>query len=203
MSAESNISSNSIFATKKVQIKKLGTKRYICDTYSNDIMKKSTISLTLLAAAALFFVATRNSADLTDTATIAAQGDSMHGAWELNFEQAQARAKAENKPMLLDFTGSDWCGWCIRLDKEVFSQPEFKAYAAESLVLVELDFPRGKEQSAEIKAQNKALAKKYSIRGYPTIVLLTAEGELIERTGYQRGGAANYIAHIKEILAGG
>ena len=203
MSVKSNISSNSIFATKKVQIKKLGTKRYICDTYSNDIMKKSTISLTLLAAAALFFVATRNSADLTDTATIAAQGDSMHGAWELNFEQAQARAKAENKPMLLDFTGSDWCGWCIRLDKEVFSQPEFKAYAAESLVLVELDFPRGKEQSAEIKAQNKALAKKYSIRGYPTIVLLTAEGELIERTGYQRGGAANYIAHIKEILAGG
>ena len=83
----------------------------------------------------------------------------MHGAWELNFEQAQARAKAENKPMLLDFTGSDWCGWCIRLDKEVFSQTEFKAYAAESLVLVELDFPRGKAQSAEIKAQNKALAK--------------------------------------------
>ncbi|MEC8190353.1 MAG: thioredoxin family protein [Verrucomicrobiota bacterium] len=166
-------------------------------------MKKSIISLTLLAASALFFVATRTSADLTDTATSAEQGDSMHGAWELNFEQAQARAKAENKPMLLDFTGSDWCGWCIRLDKEVFSQPEFKAYAAESLVLVELDFPRGKKQSAEIKAQNKALAKKYSIRGYPTIVLLTAEGELIERTGYQRGGAANYVAHIKEILAGG
>ena len=165
-------------------------------------MKKSTISLTLTAAAALFFVATRTSVGLSDTGTSAEQGDSMHGAWELNFEQAQARAKAENKPMLLDFTGSDWCGWCIRLDKEVFSQPEFKAYAAESLVLVELDFPRGKEQSAEIKAQNKALAKKYSIRGYPTIVLLTAEGELIARTGYKRGGAENYVAHIKEILAG-
>lgn len=167
-------------------------------------MKKSTISLTLLAATALFFVATRTSVGLTDTATSGEQGDSTHGTtWELNFEQAQVRAKAENKPMLLDFTGSDWCGWCIRLDKEVFSQPEFKAYAANSLVLVELDFPRAKKQSAEIKAQNKALAKKYSIRGYPTILLLTAEGELIERTGYQRGGAANYVAHIKEILAGG
>ncbi|HBO56905.1 MAG TPA: hypothetical protein DD622_00545, partial [Opitutae bacterium] len=75
-------------------------------------MKKSTISLTLLAAAALFFVATRTSVGLTDAATSGEQGDSTHGAWELNFEQALARAKAENKPMLLDFTGSDWCGWC-------------------------------------------------------------------------------------------
>ena len=165
-------------------------------------MKKSTTSLTLLAVAALLFTVSRTLVGTTDANLNSALDDSTHGTWEINFEQALARAKTENKPMLLDFTGSDWCGWCIRLDKEVFSQPEFMTYAADSLVLVELDFPRSKMQSAEIKAQNKALAKKYSIRGYPTIVLLTADGELIARTGYQRGGAENYVAHIKEILAG-
>ncbi|MDC0497507.1 thioredoxin family protein [bacterium] len=121
-------------------------------------------------------------------------------AWLTDFEAAKARAKAEQKPMLLDFTGSDWCGWCIKLDKEVFSQDAFKAYAAESLVLVELDFPRKNDQSAELKAQNQTLKDKYKIRGYPTIIILSSEGELIQRTGYQRGGAGAYIEHIKEIL---
>ena len=121
--------------------------------------------------------------------------------WMTDFEAAQAKAKAENKPMLLDFTGSDWCGWCIKLDKEVFGKAAFKDYAAAELVLVELDFPRGKEQSAELKAQNEKLAKQYGIRGFPTILVLSPEGELIEKTGYQRGGAEAYVEHIKEILA--
>ena len=95
------------------------------------------------------------------------------GVWMTDFEAAQAKAAAEQKPMLLDFTGSDWCGWSIKLDKEVFSQEAFQNYAAEALVLVELDFPRGKDQSAELKAQNKALAEKYGIRGFPTILILS------------------------------
>lgn len=121
-------------------------------------------------------------------------------AWLTDFEVAKAKAKEEQKPMLLDFTGSDWCGWCIKLDKEVFSQAAFKAYAEESLILVELDFPRKNEQSDALKAQNQALKEKYKIRGYPTIIVLSSEGELIERTGYQRGGAKAYVEHIKEIL---
>jgi len=121
--------------------------------------------------------------------------------WMTDFEAAQAKAAAEQKPMLLDFTGSDWCGWCIKLDKEVFSQEAFQSYAAEALVLVELDFPRSKDQSAELKAQNKALAEKYGIRGFPTILILSPEGELIEKTGYRRGGAESYVEHIMSILA--
>lgn len=122
--------------------------------------------------------------------------------WMTDFEAAKAKAKAENKHMLLDFTGSDWCGWCIKLDKEVFSKDAFKKYAAESLVLVELDFPTPKiKQSAELVKQNKALAKKYAIRGYPTIIVLSPEGELVDQTGYQRGGAEAYVDHIKEIVA--
>ena len=129
------------------------------------------------------------------SATFASDG------WMTDFEAAKVKAKAENKPMLLDFTGSDWCGWCIKLDKEVFSEAAFKDYAAAELVLVELDFPRGKEQSAELKAQNEALAKQYGVRGFPTILVLSPEGELIEKTGYQRGGPEAYVEHIKGILA--
>lgn len=120
--------------------------------------------------------------------------------WMTDFKAAQSQAAAEQKPMLLDFTGSDWCGWCIKLDEEVFSQNAFKEYAADSLVLVELDFPRGKEQSDALKAQNKALAEKYGVRGFPTIVLLSSDGDLIEKTGYRPGGAESYVAHIKSIL---
>ena len=123
--------------------------------------------------------------------------------WMTDFEAAKAKAKAEGKPMLLDFTGSDWCGWCIKLDKEVFSQDAFKAYAAESLVLVELDFPNNKPISDELKAQNEALAEKYGIRGFPTIVILSPEGEKIDQTGYRRGGAEAYVEHLKEIIGAG
>ena len=121
--------------------------------------------------------------------------------WMTDFAAAQAKARAENKPLLVDFTGSDWCGWCIRLDEEVFSQSAFQAYAAAELVLVEIDFPRRKTLSAELKAQNEALAQQYGIRGFPTILLLSPEGELIEKTGYRRGGPESYVAHLKEILA--
>ena len=120
--------------------------------------------------------------------------------WLTDFEAAKTKAAAENKAMLLDFTGSDWCGWCIKLDKEVFSKQAFQDYAASNLVLVELDFPRSKEQSAEVKAQNEALAKRYNIRGFPTILILSSDGELVEKTGYQRGGAAAYVEHLKEII---
>ena len=68
-------------------------------------------------------------------------------SWETDYKKAQDQAKAGNKLVLLDFTGSDWCGWCIKLDREVFSKPEFKDYATKNLVLVELDFPRAKAQA--------------------------------------------------------
>lgn len=120
--------------------------------------------------------------------------------WMTDFAAAKAKAVAEQKPLLVDFTGSDWCIWCIKLDDEVFSQAAFQAYAADELVLVEIDFPRDKSQSDELKAQNKALAEQYKIRSFPTILVLSPAGELIERTGYQPGGADAYIQHIQGIL---
>jgi thioredoxin-related protein len=104
--------------------------------------------------------------------------------WMTDLPKAQAKAKAENKLVLLDFTGSDWCGWCIKLNKDVFSKAEFEDYAKKNLVLVEVDFPRGKQQTEEQKKANAALQKKYNIQGYPTIIVLNKEGAKVGELGY-------------------
>ena len=121
--------------------------------------------------------------------------------WMTDFESAKKKAMAENKTLLLDFSGSDWCSWCIKLDEEVFQKDAWKAYAKKHLVQVLIDFPREKsEQSEALQKQNNALAKQYAVRGFPTVLLLNQEGTLIEKTGYQRGGAENYIDHIKALI---
>lgn len=127
---------------------------------------------------------------------------SLHAAeavWLTDYKKAEKQAAAENKTLLLDFTGSDWCGWCIRLDKEVFSQKEFVDYAKKNLVLVKLDFPREKPQSAAEKKQNKELAQKYGVQGYPTIVILDSKGQQLGELGYQKGGAAKWIESLEKV----
>lgn len=119
--------------------------------------------------------------------------------WLTNYDAALKQAAAEKKPVLIDFTGSDWCGWCIRLDKEVFSQKEFMDYAAENLVLLKLDFPHKKELPATEKAQNEKLAKKYKIEGFPTIVVLDSHAKQIGELGYEKGGAAKWITSLEKV----
>ena len=120
--------------------------------------------------------------------------------WENNLEQAIAQAKKENKAVLVNFTGSDWCIWCKRLSSEVFQQKEFKEYADKSLVLVMLDFPRDKEQTSETQNYNRNLAQKYGIQGFPTILIFNSQGKMVAQTGYQPGGPEKYIEHIKSYL---
>jgi protein disulfide-isomerase len=119
--------------------------------------------------------------------------------WSEDFAKASAQAKAEKKLLLIDFTGSDWCGWCIKLDKEVFSKPEFEEYAKKNLVLVEADFPRSKELAKETKEQNAKLQKEYKIQGYPTVIVLSAEGKKVGELGYQPGGPAAFIAELDKL----
>ena len=122
--------------------------------------------------------------------------------WLTDFEAAKKQAKEENKPILINFTGTDWCGWCIKIEKEIFSKDDFKAYAKENLILMEVDFPEKKKQTDEVKAQNKKLDKEFKIEGYPTIFLIDAEGKkLSEDIGYREGGAQAYVDHLKELLA--
>lgn len=120
--------------------------------------------------------------------------------WTDNLEKAIEQAKKENKVVLVNFTGSDWCIWCKRLSAEVFQQKEFEEYAKKSLVLVMLDFPKDIQQSQETKAYNQKLAQKYGIQGFPTILLINGNGQLIAQTGYQPGGAAKYVEHLKSYL---
>ncbi len=122
--------------------------------------------------------------------------------WLTNYKQAQDEAKSNKKLLLLDFTGSDWCGWCIRLEKEVFSKPEFKEYANKNLVLLEVDFPRAKEQTGAQRAENSDLAEKYEIQGYPTIIVLDGEGKKIGEFGYTAGGPSAFIAELDKLRKG-
>jgi thioredoxin-related protein len=120
--------------------------------------------------------------------------------WATDFEKAAKAAKKSRKYMLLDFSGSDWCGWCVRLDKEVFSKAVFKKFGKKSLVLVMLDFPKHKPQSDKLKKQNRELMKKYGVRGFPTVILLSADGELVGKTGYRKGGPKKYIEHLRDLV---
>lgn len=120
--------------------------------------------------------------------------------WMTDYDAALKQAAAENKYVLTDFSGSDWCSWCIKLDKEVFSKPEFIDYAKKNLILVMVDFPNSKPQSKEQKTANNALAKKYGIQGFPTVLIFNPQGEMIKRTGYQRGGPEPYIEMIKKAI---
>ncbi|MGB0992918.1 MAG: thioredoxin family protein [Akkermansiaceae bacterium] len=146
-------------------------------------MKKNT----LLAGLALALSAS----------SLTAGGD----GWMTDFEAAKKKAAAENKALLVDFTGSDWCGWCIKLVDEVFKHDEFKKGIADKFVLVELDFPRDKSKLSEAtQKQNAELQKKYGVRGFPTILLLDGKGLPFAKTGYQAGGPASYLKHLDGLL---
>ena len=118
--------------------------------------------------------------------------------WQTDLTKAMETAKSEKKMVLIDFTGSDWCGWCIKFKKEVFATPEFNNYAKKSLVLVELDYPHQKPQTAELKKVNKQLQAKYKVTGFPTLVVLNSSGKEVGRQeGYEAGGPSAFIAKLE------
>jgi thioredoxin-related protein len=125
--------------------------------------------------------------------------------WVADFDKAVEQAKKEKKDLLVDFTGSDWCGWCIKLHDEVFSHDDFLAAAKKDYVLVALDFPHGDEAKAKVpnQARNEELAKTHQIQGFPTVLLMTADGDVYGRTGYQEGGSAKYVEHLAKLRADG
>ena len=122
--------------------------------------------------------------------------------WLTSLDQAQKEAQSKNRLLLMDFTGSDWCGWCIALDKEVFSKPEFKEYASKNLVLLELDFPKMKKMPPEVTEQNEKLAIKYGIQGFPTVIVFDSAGKPVGALGYQAGGPQAFIAQLEKFRKG-
>jgi protein disulfide-isomerase len=133
-------------------------------------------------------------------------GDALK--WHTNVKEAVAIAKKENKPIFMFFTGSDWCGWCIRLQKEVFKTPEFEKWAKEKVVLVELDFPRRTAQPDDVKMQNAQLQQVFGVRGYPTVWFVKANDtsgninfEQLGSTGYVAGGPSAWLSGAEQIVA--
>lgn len=120
--------------------------------------------------------------------------------WDDDYAKSLAKAKAEGKPALLDFTGSDWCGWCMKLDDEVFTKSDFKSFAKKSLVLVELDYPQGKRLSKKVQEQNAALKDKFGVRGYPTLILVDGDGKELKRWG---GYSKDFFNELKAAMPAG
>lgn len=152
-------------------------------TFSNQLNMKNLVSS--LAVAVLF------------AASAFAGGE----GWTSDAKAALETAKKDKKLVLMDFTGSDWCGWCIKLDKTVFQKPEFKEFAAKNVILMEVDLPKKKELAPELKKQNEALKKQYLMGGFPTVLLLDAEGKKISGDlGELDGGPDAYVKTIGELI---
>jgi thiol-disulfide isomerase/thioredoxin len=117
--------------------------------------------------------------------------------WLTNLDDALKEAKKSDKTVLVNFTGSDWCGWCIRLKKEVFSQDEFKDWAEENVVLLEADFPRSKPTLGDAREIKKRVGG--DVRGYPTILFLDAEGKVKGKSGYMKGGPEIWVKNAEKI----
>ena len=123
--------------------------------------------------------------------------------WYASFDAATEASEELRRPMILVFSGSDWCGPCIKLDREVWQTDVFKAYAKDHYVLYKADFPRKKNNRLPeaVEAGNRALAEKYNPKGhFPLVLALGAKGEVLGRTGYSKGKPKAYIALLNSFL---
>jgi thioredoxin-related protein len=114
--------------------------------------------------------------------------------WHTDVKEAIKVSNKEKKPLMMFFTGSDWCGWCIRLQNEVLKTPEFTKWAKENVVLVELDYPRRTAQSEEIKKQNAELQQAFGIQGFPTVYFAKATVNKEEKVNFEGLGSTGYVA---------
>jgi thioredoxin-related protein len=124
------------------------------------------------------------------------------GIWQVDFDRALEQAAAENKYVFVNFSGLQWCGWCKALEGEVLSQRAFIDYAKERLICVLLDYRgSGRAVNNEFAQQHEALLNQYKVYSFPTVLILNPGGNVIERTGYQSGGAEAYVNYLKDLIA--
>jgi len=166
-------------------------------------MRKSIIILAVVFLLATTFGCAQEKAK--DVKAVSGQEDkaSTSLVWLEDYDLALQKAETEDKVILINFTGSDWCKWCIKLVDEVFSKQEFADYANKNLVMLKLDFPRAYMQLNEVERlsyPNYDLLGKYQIQGFPTILLTDAQGKVIGQTGYQVGGPQKYIEHLEKMI---
>ena len=155
----------------------------------------TTLALAFTAALTNAAVATPVSTTLPESRI----GDDTH--WVEDFDVAVKQAREEGKNLLIDFTGSDWCSWCIKLHEEVFAHEEFMSYATANYVLVALDYPRSDEAKARVPNadRNEEVRAQFKVNNFPTVLLMTPDGDVFGRTGYQEGGPEAYATHLTEL----
>ena len=116
-----------------------------------------------------------------------------HSWWITDFSEAQKLSKESGKPMLVNFTGSDWCHYCVELEKDVFGTSDFRLWASQNVIPVFIDFPKRTQLEKKQADHNNALAQKYGIQGFPTVLFMNAEGGILGRSGYIPGGPEVWI----------
>ena len=140
------------------------------------------------------------------SANLSAQKEQL--TWYTDLSEASKISTETKKPLMLFFTGSDWCGWCIRLQKEVFLTADFKKWADDNVILVDVDFPKDKSnQSVALQNQNNLLARQYEVRGYPTVWFVAAAGSVgnyqyskLGQSGYMAGGPSVWTSNANGFL---
>lgn len=131
-----------------------------------------------------------------------ARSGSSRIQWLTDFDEASGRARREQKPMFVVFTGSDWCPWCMRLEDEVLKTTEFAREVGDKFVFVNIDFPRRNSQPQEMAQQNQQLKAQYAVKGFPTVLILDSQQRQIGTTGYRAGGPKAFVTHMDEVVGG-
>lgn len=126
-------------------------------------------------------------------------GAAPSAPWLADLPTAQGTAKREGKFVLIHFSGSDWCGWCMKLRKDVFSKSEFEAYAKSNLILVTIDFPKHKRLPAATESANQRVAEQFQVQGFPTLILLDSQGTKLGAVNYAQGGPKAFLAEVEKL----
>lgn len=140
---------------------------------------------------------------LLTTCFLFAQGQYKGGneGWLVNLEEAYQQSNKTGKPVMANFTGSDWCGWCKKLTASVFSQPQFKEWAKENVVLLELDFPRRKQLPNDLMQQNYNMQQALQVRGYPTVWVFNLKKDSKKNYQIERLGKTGYKPSVEAFIA--
>ena len=164
---------------------------------------KTALILSLLTTSLLFAQSHEGSMDHSH---MQGSDHEMHHAsdqlmWHTDYDKAAQMAAQTRKPMILYFTGSDWCGWCKKMDQEVFSSPAFAEAVGHKFIFVKLDFPMNSKLPEAQARQNAQLKQRYGVTGYPTVVIVDSQGGFIGETGYRSGGGKAYAMWLEQFLS--
>jgi thioredoxin-related protein len=163
------------------------------------IISAGTIAVCAIVLASGLAIADSNHNTTTDKPAVKGDAPVEAPQWLTDYTAAKAQALSETKALMLDFTGSDWCPWCVKLDREVFATEKFQDYARKNLVLVKVDFPRRRELAVAEREQNERLAARFGIQGFPTVLVLGPDEKLLGTLGYTPGGGDAFVGELRKV----